>query len=366
MPYNFHIHPEIEKAETLPASFYQRDDIFHDLREKVFHKTWQFAGDANDIRLQNQLKPLNLLDNFLNEPILLTRDASDKLHCLSNVCTHRGNIIVNDGGSAKNLLCKYHGRRFGLDGKFEFMPEFKDAEDFPRACDHLHRFPLLQWGPLLFVGLDEKFDFQKIIDKMKERVGFLPLEEFVCDPSRSKDYLVHAHWALYCDNFLEGFHIPYVHKDLNEALDYGTYTTEIYEHCNLQIGYSDDAVETFDLPTGHPDYGKNVAAYYYWVFPNMMFNFYPWGLSLNIVKPVSRNRTKLSFISYVWDESKIDGSAGAMLDKVEREDEFVVENVHRGLQSRHYTTGRFSPRREKGVHHFHGLLAEFMNRAWSL
>ncbi len=362
MAYNFHIHPEIEKAETLPASFYKEEQIFNDIKKKVFLKTWQFAGDSDEIGLPNQVKPLNLLDNFLNEPMVLTRGAMDDLRCLSNVCTHRGNIIVNDGGPTKKLICKYHGRRFSLEGKFEFMPEFEEAEDFPRACDHLHEFPLIEWGPLLFVGLDKQFNFQQIIDKMKERIGFLPIDEFVRDNSRSKEYLVNAHWALYCDNYLEGFHIPYVHKDLSQALDYGSYKTELYENCNLQIGYADDGVETFDFPKGHPDYGRKVAAYYYWVFPNMMFNFYPWGLSLNIVKPISKNRTKLSFYSYVWDESKIEGSAGALLDKVEREDEFVVENVHKGLQSSTYTTGRFSPKREMGVHHFHRLLSEFINR----
>ena len=115
------------------------------------------------------------------------------------------------------------------------------------------------------------------------------------------------------------------------------------------------------MPEGHLDYGKNVAAYYYWVFPNMMFNFYPWGLSINIVKPIHLNKTKVSFITYVYDESKINTGAGALLDKVEREDEFVVEGVHKGLQSKFYTSGRFSPTREKGVHHFHGLLAKYLN-----
>ena len=81
----------------------------------------------------------------------------------------------------------------------------------------------------------------------------------------------------------------------------------------------------------------------------MMFNFYPWGLSVNIVKPISPNRTKVSFISYVWDPSKLEEGAGALLDKVEREDEFVVEGVHQGLKSKFYTTGRFSPTREQGV-----------------
>jgi choline monooxygenase len=88
-----------------------------------------------------------------------------------------------------------------------------------------------------------------------------------------------------------------------------------------------------------------------------MFNFYPWGLSLNIVKPISKNRTKVSFITYVYDESKINHGAGAVLDKVEREDEFVVESVQKGLQSRYYKAGRFSPTMEQGVHYFHQLLA---------
>lgn len=53
--------------------------------------------------------------------------------------------------------------------------------------------------------------------------------------------------------------------------------------------------------------------------------------------------------------------AKTLLDKVEREDEFVVESVHKGVQSRFYTTGRFSPTREKGVHHFHSLLAKYLS-----
>ncbi|HKP32561.1 MAG TPA: SRPBCC family protein, partial [Chitinophagaceae bacterium] len=107
--------------------------------------------------------------------------------------------------------------------------------------------------------------------------------------------------------------------------------------------------------------GKNVAAYYFWIFPNMMFNFYPWGLSINIVKPISTNQTKVSFISFVYDESLMKGGAGSQLDKVEKEDEEVVENVQRGLRSRFYEHGRYSVTREQGTHHFHRLIAQFMN-----
>ncbi len=88
-----------------------------------------------------------------------------------------------------------------------------------------------------------------------------------------------------------------------------------------------------------------------------MLNFYPWGVSVNIVKPLAVDRTKVTFLAYVWDESRLDRGAGASLDRVEREDEQIVETVQRGVRSRIYERGRYSPAREACVHHFHRLLA---------
>ena len=81
---------------------------------------------------------------------------------------------------------------------------------------------------------------------------------------------------------------------------------------------------------------------------------------MNIVKPLAPALTRVSFRSYVWDETRIGSGAGAELDRIEREDESVVESVQRGLRSRSYDRGRFSPTRERGVHHFHRLVAEMM------
>ncbi|WP_460220721.1 aromatic ring-hydroxylating oxygenase subunit alpha [Psychroserpens sp. MEBiC05023] len=361
MKTNYYIDPDIKKAETLPASFYKDKAVFEATRDHVFLKSWQWIGDENLVPFPQSVHPFVLLDGYLTEPLVLTKNKQEHINCLTNVCTHRGNLVALHSGKSKKLTCFYHGRRFNLKGEFEYMPEFETTEDFPRPCDNLHQFPLKKWGPFLFAGLNPTFDFQQVINKMNERVDFLPFDDFKYNSSLSQDYLVHANWALYCDNYLEGFHVPFVHPDLNAVLDYGTYKTEVYEYCNLQIGYTDNAEEVFDLPKDHIDYGKNVGAYYYWVFPNMMFNFYPWGLSVNIVKPIDINRTKVSFLSYVLDPSKLNQGASQDLDKVQREDEFVVENVQKGVQSSFYKAGRFSPTREQGVHHFHYLLAKFLN-----
>lgn len=361
MPLQYRIDPDIRKAETLPASFYRDETVFEALKERVFTRSWQWIGDESLLPPGNTVYPFVLLDKFLSEPMVLTRDKQEHVHCLSNVCTHRGNIVSRDPGKPRNLVCGYHGRVFELDGKFRSMPEFKETVNFPRPCDNLHEFPLAKWGPWWFVALEPAYDLKEVFETLNERVGFLPLGQFRRNDALSKDYLVNCHWALYCDNFLEGFHIPFVHESLNKVVDYGQYATLTYKHLNVQIGYSSGGDDVFQLPKGHPDYGKYVAAYYYWIFPNLMLNFYPWGLSINLVRPLAANRTKVSFISFVLDESKLNTGAGAMLDKVEREDEFVVEGVHTGLRSRYYKAGRFSPTREQGVHQFHRLLAEFLS-----
>ena len=189
----------------------------------------------------------------------------------------------------------------------------------------------------------------------------MPIEDFKYRKDLSREYFVDANWALYCDNYLEGFHIPFIHEGLNAVLDFNNYDVEIFKYANLQIGIASSEDLCFNLPVNSKDYGRKIAAYYFWLFPNMMFNFYPWGLSLNIVTPLSINKTKIEFKSYVWDESKLDSGAGSNLDKVEIEDEEVVQKVQRGVRSRFYRQGRFSPEMEQGVHHFHRLVSTFMN-----
>ena len=357
----FHVDQDIRRAETLPASFYQDPSLFEALRERVFLQTWQWIGDQSMFNGQVDLYPFFFIDHYMPEPLVLSKNAHHQIKCLSNVCTHRANIMIHHPTKSNKIICNYHGRRFDKNGRFEWMPEFKEAADFPRACDHLKEFSFLDWHGQYFVGLEPTFDLKGVLNKMEERIGFLPLEQFKRHQKHTKDYLINTHWALYCDNYLEGFHIPFVHPGLNDALDYGSYETEVHDHMVLQIGYAADDKECFDLPKDHPDHGKHVAAFYYWIFPNFIFNFYPWGMSVNVVRPISMNRTRISFISFVYDESLIEIGAGAQMDKTEREDEFVVENVHLGLKSRYYQTGRFSPKREKGVHYFHQLLAKYVS-----
>jgi choline monooxygenase len=354
------INDDINSANTLSGDFYSSDLTFNQVKLKIFEKSWQFITCDHDLKLDNSAVPFVLLSQFISEPLLLLKNKNE-IVCMSNVCTHRGNVLIEEKTIIKNnITCGYHGKSFNSKGKFVFMPETDGMKNFPCADDDLTHINLKQWFQFLFISLDPIVPFNVIINDMQERVSWMPIGDFVFSEDLSKSYEIDANWALYCDNYLEGFHIPFIHKDLNATLDYKKYDVEIFEYSNLQIGYAEKNHICFEIPKLSKDYGKNIAAYYFWIFPNMMFNFYPWGLSVNIVKPLSPKKTIIEFKSFVWDESKLDKGAGADLDKVELEDEEIVQRVQKGVSSRFYNQGRFSPKMEKGVHHFHTLISRFM------
>ncbi|MFT4525761.1 MAG: choline monooxygenase [Bacteroidia bacterium] len=355
----FQIDPNIAIAATMPRPFYTDSLVFKQLKD-VFAGTWQYAGDAEKAESSNVF-PIQLLPEFLNDPLLLTRDDEGVTRCISNVCTHRANLLIDEPTKGHEIRCNYHGRRFDLNGKFKSMPGFEGVENFPCENDDLPELSLKKFAGLQFTSLAPKVEFESVFGDMIKRMSFLPLEKLKFDEDRSQEFKVKANWALYCDNYLEGFHIPFVHPGLNAELDFGEYEYELFDHSNLQIGIGKSGDHVFDLPANHPDYGKNIAAYYWWVYPNLMFNFYPWGLSFNIVNPLKPDLTKVSFRAYVMDESKLDSGAGAGLDTVEAEDEAVVEQVQRGVQSRLYNRGRYSATMEKCVHHFHRLVSADLN-----
>ncbi|HRH41268.1 MAG TPA: SRPBCC family protein [Pyrinomonadaceae bacterium] len=355
----FEITPDIRFAETLSSEFYTNEKYFEASKEKIFARSWHLIGMTNEganlkpfnIKEKIFARPLHLVGtadkasnlkpfNILDTPLILSRNG-EKVSCFSNVCTHRGAILVEKECLANGIRCRYHGRRFDLDGKFLSMPEFEETQNFPSEKDNLSQIPTDIWGEFIFASLNPIAPLNEFLVEMQKTVQLsnkLKLTE-------TKDYEINAHWALYCENYLEGFHVPFVHKSLNEAIDYGTYKTETFRYSNLQTAFENNG---------------ELAAYYFFIFPNLMFNFYPWGISVNIIKPISPSKTTVTYLTFVSDESKLGKGAGADLETVELEDQAVVESVQKGIRSRFYQSGRYSPTREQGTHHFHRLICDFM------
>jgi choline monooxygenase len=359
VPKPFRIDPNVSRAAGPPGALYSDPGRFRELQDRLFARTWHCVPEFQQIA-GGGAAPATLLEGGLDEPLFLVKDPAG-LRCYPNVCTHRGHPIVTKPGPADSFTCRYHGRTFDGQGRCRHMPEFKNVEGFPGPSDDLAPIPCETVGPLAFASLDPEHAFRSWIDPVTRRLDFLSLERLQFDPPSSREYSFDANWALYVDNYLEGFHIPFIHPALNAAMEWKQYRYELYEYGNLQTAIAKEGDPCFEPPQGHPDAGRRVAAYYFWLFPCTMLNFYPWGLSLNVVEPLSPSRTRVRFRSFVMNPELRGRGASADLHQVEMEDEAAVCAVQRGMASRFAPRIRYSPTQELAVHQFHRLMAKFLS-----
>ena len=169
------IDPDITRAATPPSRLYFDPEVYRQVLEGVFARSWQLVADTAAVKVPGQVHPVTLLEGSLDEPLLWTRDAKDQLHCLSNVCTHRGALVCEHAGVHPALRCRYHGRRFAQDGRFLSMPEFEGAAGFPSPADDLAKVPFAAWGKFLFASLAPAFP----LAELDARIGWLPLADAV-------------------------------------------------------------------------------------------------------------------------------------------------------------------------------------------
>jgi choline monooxygenase len=339
----YSIDDDITVAATLPGKFYCDPTVYAAQLERVFTTSWQFVPVQPD---DGEIVPATLMEGSLDEPIVFVQ-SDGETRVLSNVCTHRGAVIVTEAQKGKVLRCGYHGRCFDKRGAFLSASGFQGAKNFPRPADDLPALSLSKLGPLNFVSIDPSVSFEDWTAPLREKMPWFDWTQLPARPTTTESFTFDANWALYCENFLEGFHVPFVHPGLNTVLD-----LDGYDHALFPRGTLQTAKPSGDEPT-FPD---GTSAHYYWFFPNIMLNFYPWGLSINVVKPLGLGRTRVDFYSYVSDPSKCDVGAGADLGTVEMEDEAIVQLVQRGVRARLYDRGRYAPQHEQGVHLFHRLL----------
>jgi choline monooxygenase len=356
------IDPDVARARALPGRCYGEPTLHARLVERAFARSWQPLPPEAASVAPGEVQAFELLGGSVAEPLLAWRDAEGTLRVLSNVCTHRGHPLVESPTAtrAARLRCRYHGRVFDPTGRVLAAPGFEADPGRPTACDPLAGCPTASWGPLTLAALPHAPAFDAEVGAALGRVAHVPRPDAGFDPARSRDYEVQASWISYVENYLEGLHIPFVHGALRSVLDLTAYHTEVLDHGVLQVARAGAGEAAFEGP-GAPGDPSPVAAYYLWVWPNLMLNLYPWGLSLNVVEPLGPSRTRVRFRSYVRDPALLEQGAGAGLHAVELEDEAIVEACQRGLRARLYDRGRYSPSHERGVHAFHRRIARTLS-----
>lgn len=365
---------QIESAFTLASRFYTDPSVFEIEREKIFRRTWQLVGTIHQPCGPDDGSTKTIADpetfftaEVAGEPVIVVRDKQGVLRAFSNVCRHRAGPIALGSGCRNVLRCQYHGWTYTLEGKLIGTPDVGGVEFFDRGAMGMVPLRLETWEDFIFVNFDPDAEplaaFLGEIPNQARGFSFAGLKS-----AQRRDYVIDCNWKVYVDNYLEGYHIPIAHPGLMREIDYAHYRTETFRYYSQQFAPirgmkpGEDAGERFYAP------GSGLKeALYFWIFPNLMLNIYPDNISTNLIVPLSTGKTLTIFEWFFHDieSAKTRGrveKAVRFSDEVQQEDILLCENVQKGLCSSTYDRGRYSVKRENGVHHFHMLLGEFLGR----
>jgi len=347
------------EASTIPAAWYVDARIAELEREAVFSRTWQVVGRVDQVREPGQF----VTATVAGEPLVVVRGNDGILRAFYNVCRHHAAAVVTEPcGRASILHCPYHGWNYGLDGMLKGAPEFDGVKNFERKDNGLVPVKVETWEQFVFVNLDSAAEpLTKFLGRLVERVAPLGLTKLCYFASCSYD--IRCNWKVFVDNYLDGgYHVPHLHKGLNSVLDYKQYTIENEGRYCLQS--SPMVSSESDATTGMTRRGDR--AWYFWLYPNFMFNCYEGYLDTNLVVPIDFDHCRVIFDFYFSDVSDTarayNDQSVEVGNRVQGEDLGICEAVQRGLKSRAYNAGRLSVRREAGEHLFHRLLATALKR----
>jgi choline monooxygenase len=350
----------LANATTPPSSWYTDPRILDLENRTVFSQSWQMIGRADQAR-----EPGNYFcAAFADERVIVVRGTDNLLRGFFNVCRHHAAAVLTEPcGKVSHLRCPYHGWTYDLAGNLVLTPEFAEVANFDRAANGLKQIEIADWNGWIFVKLEAAgISLPEFLGRnLLEQFVALALERFHWFERRT--YTLNCNWKVFVDNYLDGgYHVPHLHGGLNSVLDYTNYTIQTGERFCLQsspITANKGDPQTAALRTGE-------RASYYWIYPNFMINIYGNAMDTNLVIPRRVDRTDVVFDYYFTDVSskatEKNRASIAVSEQIQNEDVSICESVQRGLQSRAYSTGRLSVRREAGEHLFHKLLHADLRR----
>jgi choline monooxygenase len=370
-PLQLDVNEQIECAHTLASRFYTDPAILDIEKTRIFLRTWQLVGTLNHScgEVHGVRRTIADPESFFTaavagEPIIVVRDKQGVLRAFSNVCRHRAGPIALGSGCKNVLRCQYHGWTYTLDGRLIGTPDVEAVEFFDRSTMGMVPLRVDTWEQFIFVNFDLQAEpLASYLGKIPEQIRGFQFEGLQF--AERRDYIINCNWKVYVDNYLEGYHIPIAHPGLMREIDYANYRTDTYRYYSQQFApiramKAEENAQRFYKPGS----GLQQAAYF-WIFPNLMLNIYPDNVSTNLIVPISHDKTLTIFEWFFHDaansavQERIQ-RAVAFSDQVQQEDIGLCENVQRGLRSATYDRGRYSVKRENGVHHFHMLLGEFL------
>jgi choline monooxygenase len=376
----------VDFASTLIPDAYVSPD-FHALElDRVFGRSWVPVCVVDEVAEPGSYVVVELGGRSL----IVCRNRAGELRAHHNVCRHRGSRLVADerGQVERFFQCPYHAWAYDLDGACLgtplFTPEAGIPDDqrdifdmsgivaFDKADHGLHPVRVEAWGCLVLCCLDpDAPSLAEDLGDLPDRLAGYRLGEQRL--LRRVEYEIGASWKLVAENFMEYYHLPWVHPGLVQVSPMKAHHR--WQGAGMYMGFctSPIASNTDDggwqglPPLPGLDEDDAVSARFAWLFPNVAINALPNHTFLMLTRPTTPGRT--DEVTYLLAHPESVEAAGeradaeidsllAFWDEVNREDIAIVERVQAGLADPAYTGGRMCYRFEEPVHRFQNMLID--------
>jgi choline monooxygenase len=376
----------VQLATTLLPDAYRAPQFYAIEQERVFSRGWVCVGYTSQVAEPGDV----LVTTVAGQPLLVTRDNAGQLRAFYNVCRHRGSLLVAADGKYSVIRCPYHSWGYALDGRLLGAPYFKgldipeeqkalfdtsEAKGFCKEDYGLLPVAVAAWGCFVFVNLDaEARPLAEWLGDLPQRFARYPLHELRLVRRRAFD--IRANWKLIAENFMEYYHLPWVHPELCNISGFnnhyrfqgpGLYTGM----CTSPLSRDPDTVR-FELPI-MPGLNAVEAQSAYWIllFPNIALFLLPDHLFTLLLQPDGPGRTQESADLLVHPSALAAPDAERQIDHilafwgmVNEQDIAAVERVQRGLQTQAYPGGRMCFRFEEPIHRFQNMVIDRMTGVW--
>ena len=325
---------------TLPARLYGDPDAYARERQAVFGRAWLFLGHEAEAPEPGDWVAAEIAGHRL----MMMRGKDGALRGFHTVCRHRAGPLV-EGASGRcegELVCRYHGWRYTLEGRLRSAVGFGPAEGFDPRELGLFQLRLDVWRGLVFGSLADNgpplAEHVASLERlMSERGLSIPR------PALKRTHNLACDWKVYAENYLESYHIPAVHPVLTQELgaDYRVWVD------------GELVIQESAANSGGPQ-----AGLWGWLWPNLAVNVYRDGAMIERMVPDGPGRTRLDYLFLRDDGPDALADALEASDRLTAEDASICEAVQKNLSAGAYDTGVLSPTHEAGVAWFQSRIAE--------
>ncbi len=375
----------VDQASTLIPDAYTAQEFFKLEQELVFATSWVAVGCTSEVDEPGRV----IVADVAGRSVIVTRNRDGELRAFHNVCRHRATKLLSPGQvRLRRIRCPYHSWTYDLDGRCLGTPLFEgsdipadqqgafdmsDVKGFDRADYGLLPVRVDSWGFLVFVNLDpEAAPLIGQLGDLPERFA-APYRLAEWRVVRRREYRVEANYKLVGENFMEYYHLPWVHPELiqvSRLADHyrwqgpgmytGMCTTPVSR--NSEAGGWDGLPPLVGLAAEDASSGRFV-----WLFPSTAMTVLPNHAFVLFARPDGPGRTVEEAVLLVPPDTDVGPDAEARLDQLEgfwdlvnRQDLEIVTRVQAGLSNPAYRGGRMCYRFEEPLHRFQNMVIDRM------